>query len=462
MIKKIRSSLSAKVFLYIATLLLVCSLIIYGVVMVVMPKSYKSELAGQFTVNLNQLITQLENVSENEAPDIIYDFCLANQANVTLESKKGKTNYSFIDENKSLENKNQTYETETAVATLHFNNSNELYTLNATASARSINQITALFIKLLPWILLLILAIASVGALFCTRFLTKPIIKISNISKRMSALDMTWHCDIDRTDEIGVLAASLNSMAQNLDTALTNLKTANDKLQADIDWERKQEKQRRDFFAAVSHELKTPITIIKGQLEGMVYNVGIYKDREQYLRHSLKTVKTMESLVKELLSVSKMETQGFRLELEEINISDMVSSCCRQIEGLAEDKEIAFHLSIETGITFYADKKLLAKALSNVMSNAVFHSPVGASVKVSLFRINDKGILTVENSGAHIGQEDIGQLFTPFFRVDKSHNRNTGGSGLGLYIVKTIFDLHRLTYHIENTDSGVKFTTEFS
>lgn len=456
LVRNFKNSLNAKVFLYIASLLIFTSLIIYGIVMIVMPNTYKAELSGQFTQNLTQLIVQLKNSSYEQSSDIIYNFCISNHASVTLESNTTKVNYGAF-----IEGATSSKVVISADTTFHFKNSDELYTLKATVSAQPVNQMTTLFIKLLPWIILLILLIASVGALFCSRFLTKPIIEISVISKKMSSLDMTWRCDIVRSDEIGVLAESLNTLAQNLDTALTDLKSANNKLQEDIEWERKQEKQRRDFFAAVSHELKTPITIIKGELEGMIQNIGIYKNRDQYLRHSLKTAMTMENLVQEILSVTKMEVDGFTLDLKEVDLSRVVDTCYQQIAGIAEDKSIHVDTSIEKNVMIRADKKLLSKVVSNVMNNAVFHSPVGALIQMELSTQKGTVIFTVENSGVHIEQDDMDQLFTPFYRTDKSHNRQSGGSGLGLYITKTILNLHKAMYKIENTENGVKFTICF-
>lgn len=461
MFKKISSSLSIKVFLYIGSLLLATSLIIYGVIMVVMPKSYKSELSGQFSKNLGELLTQLEKSKYEEASGYIYNFCVVNHASVTLESKTIKENYGAFREYGLTDSKDSKMMI-SAFTTFQFKDSNEMYSLRVSVSEQPVNQITALLLKMLPWIVALILIISFIGAWFCSRFLTKPIIKISSISKKMSTLEMTWRCDIQRPDEIGVLASSLNSMAHNLETALTELKTANEKLQMDIDRERRQEKQRRDFFAAVSHELKTPITIIKGQLEGMIHNVGIYKDRDQYLRQSLKTAESMEHLVKEILTTVKLEAEGFQLKLMEVDLSGIIIDCCQQIAGLALDKNIQISTELEGEMVILGDKRLLHRAISNIINNAVFHSPVGAGVWVDLFLRNGRGILTVENGNISFEDEDIERIFTPFYRVEQSHNRNSGGSGLGLYITKTIFDLHKIGYRIENSDRGVKFSAEFS
>src|SRR5699024_2320779 len=134
---------------------------------------------------------------------------------------------------------------------------------------------------------------------------SKPLVNISNVAKRMTTLDMTWKCEVNRKDEIGVLATSLNEMAEQLNSALASLRSANWQLKKDIEREREQEKQRVEFFTAVSHELKTPIAIIKGQLEGMIYQVGEYKDRDTYLRRCMKTTNDMEALVKEILSAAR-------------------------------------------------------------------------------------------------------------------------------------------------------------
>jgi len=116
-------------------------------------------------------------------------------------------------------------------------------------------------------------------------------------------------------------------------------------------------------------------------------------------------------------------------------------------------------LRIKRCVQFYACNFMTKEfsSVSNIINNAVIYSPEQAGVEVEL----SDAMLTVHNTGVHIKDEDLEQLFIPFFRVDKSRNRNTGGSGLGLYIVKTIFDHHRISYKLGNTENGVKFTVGF-
>ena len=133
----------------------------------------------------------------------------------------------------------------------------------------------------------------------------------------MSSLELDTRCSVKSNDEIGILASSLNNLSKNLSLSLNELKDKNIILKKEIEKEREIDKMRRDFFNAVSHELKTPITIIKGQLEGMIYNVGVYINRDKYLNRSLEVTQSMEKLIKEILTISRMESNNFKLDLNE-------------------------------------------------------------------------------------------------------------------------------------------------
>ena len=113
---------------------------------------------------------------------------------------------------------------------------------------------------------------------------------------------------------------------------------------------------------------------------------------------------------------------------------------------------------MEEKIYCMVDRSLMKKAVSNVINNAITYSPMGEKVSVRLTKQEPYCILTVENTGTQIAEEAIGNLFHAFYRVDKSRSRNTGGSGLGLYIVKTILELQGASYRIENIRNGVRFT----
>ena len=414
--KKISESIRIKTFLSMLSLLVICCILIYAMVMIFLPKNYHSALESQVTSDFYDLVGVLEQNGWQESSEILMEFSMRNNATVRIEDKNGDNVFSINFSN----TEDGGFSSPSMSCWAFFQQNGQIFQLSAIVSLVAVSQSYDILLKLIPFIAVMILLISVIGAVICSRYYSNPLVQICNVARRMTSLDMTWKCDVKRKDEIGVLASSLNEMAQRLSNALDSLKTANEQLQKDIEREREQEKQRIDFFTSVSHELKTPIAIIKGELEGMIYQVGEYKDRNTYLRHCLKTVNDMEEIVKEILSAARMGGSDFLLVRSDLNL----------------DRILQF---------------------SNVISNAISYSPAGAMITVVL----QDGTFMVENTGVHIAEEDLKRIFMPFYRVDKSRSRNSGGSGLGLYISKTILDHHGVLHRIENTKSGVRFTAFF-
>ena len=418
----------------------------YGIVIKVMPNNYRSVTLSNYTEEIKNLVSELESESLEEGINEIYNFCIDYSANAEL--KGNDTIYRFG------EATNEEGTTQTISSGVTFIDSNENYILSLSVSEGTVNQIMVTFLKITPAILLLIFLISIISAQIISRVITKPVIDISYISKKLTKLDMTWRCNTSRTDEIGILANNLDTMAKRLNETLNELTVANKQLQKDIEKEKEREKLQTEFFRAVSHELKTPLTIIKGELEGMICEVGEYKDKKKYLKHSLKVANEMENLIKEILSVAMMKDENFKLNMKNLNFTNIIKKAYRKYQGIAEDKGIEIITDIQDDYEFTGDERLLENAISNVVGNAVIYSPKNEKVFIDF---NDK-VMKIENTGIHIEKDDLKQLFNPFFRVDKARSRNTGGSGLGLYITKTIFDYHNISYKVENTKRGVLFT----
>lgn len=273
----------------------------------------------------------------------------------------------------------------------------------------------------------------------------------------MTSADMTWNCDIERGDEIGDLAYSLNTMASRLRSSMEELTNANNRLTDDVEKFKTLEVQRRNFFAAVSHELKTPLTVLKGQIENMILGYGDYKNHEKYLPEALKATENIEYLVKEIISISKMENMDLQDTLKDISLTASINDTVQSVLPIAADKKIRIHQEIDTDMILRVNPNLWSNALSNIIGNAVRHSQGGEEVFIYLRPLGNVTSLVIENTGAFISEDDLPHMFTPFYRTDKSRSKATGGSGLGLYIVKTILDLHNMTCRIKNTEKGVAF-----
>jgi len=424
-----------------------------------MLRIYEQQLDAQLINNATELITVLEYAPQEEWENLLMIFSVENNVGVTLldenDDAVGLSNSAFF-----ASEENQDFDSNISLG-FEFEQNNQYYFITITSGAvnRALTQIEGIFTQIFLYVFIVICLVAVLTALLYARFLGQPIIEIAHISKKMANLDMLWHCKTNRTDEIGMLANNLNQMANQLATTLEDLQAANIKLQNDVEKERERERRRRDFFIAVSHELKTPVTILKGELDGMILNIGKFKNRDKYLQEAYKTSESIERLVREIMILVKLDT--ISLNVEQVNLSYLINEVVKLYEPLAREKQIDVQINSETDVFLQADQAQLQTVVSNMISNAVKHSPYGQSVKINLAIESELGYLTVENKGVHIEEDEIFKLWDPFYRTDKSRSRDTGGSGLGLYIVKTILDLHRFSYKLENCENGIRFTMNF-
>lgn len=329
------------------------------------------------------------------------------------------------------------------------------YQLIIVSSVQEVNQAAAALGRVWPWLATAVLLVSVLAALFYAHFITRPIVEISAVSQKLSSLDLHWRCPEGRADEIGTLARSLNTLTDRLSAAMSELQAANGALRADICRARELEQARLDFFSAASHELKTPITILKGHLGGMLDGMGRYADHDYWLARSLAVVGRMERLVRELLTVSRLEREGAPAA-ETLSLAALTEECVREYAELFEHKCQRVHTALSENVWAAGDAPLLKKAVCSLLSNAARYSPEGAAVYIAVYAERGEALLTVENEGAHLAPETIPRLFDAFYRPDPSRNRQTGGSGLGLYLVKTIAGRHGGRCSIQNTGRGVE------
>lgn len=381
-------------------------------------------LSTHIESEIGNLSETLVNTKFEDAENVIEDFCKKNQMIVSFE-ENGRI-YQYGDTNKV---KTSTDKISSLSQEMMFADRPQSYLFTIVSLTSSNQELISALLKLLPFLLALIFSVSLLVAWICSRIIVRPITEISEISRRMANLDMTWECRINRTDEIGVLANSLNSMSHNLSNTMMELETANQHLKQDMEHIDELNKQRQYFFATASHELKTPITIIKGQVESMIMGIGRYKDTHEVLPETLKEIENMEQLVKEILSISKLEMNAIN-HMEFISLTDILKRVCEHLAPLATEKNIHVNNNISADIILMGNEPLLEKAVHNIINNAIRHSPNRAEMKIDL----SPQSLCVINSGVNIPKEDLDKLFTPFYRVEKSHNRLTGGSGLGLYL----------------------------
>ena len=221
--------------------------------------------------------------------------------------------------------------------------------------------------------------------------------------------------------------------------------------------EKERERRRMLFFSGISHELKTPVAIVIGQLEGMQAGIGVYKDRDKYLARSAKILQSLHIFIKEILLVSQIDFAGGDRG-EPVFISRLVRELVAEYEGYAEFLSVDLCGEVADGRYVYGDEMLFHKAVGNIIGNAVGHSPPQAAVKVELAACKKGVRLAVTNAPAHIDKEHLPHLFEAFYRAD---DRAEHGSGMGLYITRLILETYHVSHTIENTADGVLFTAFF-
>ena len=441
-----------EVLTIIVTILLVlCGLLIYSSVVLFLPNSYTIVASDRINQELRDLAATLSETNFTQADDVLATFCRDNRASVLLTGWGERLLIGYVDEGLD------SGDVFTTTLNVTFADRPVSYTLTVSAPISAGHELTMAFGELLPVLLVIVLFISALGAFICSRILVRPVLEISRISQRMAELDMSWSCDVKSSDELGVLAESLNTMARRLDAAMSSLEDANRQLRADMEQMAAMSKQRRDFFAAASHELKTPITIIKGQIEGMLMGIGRYKDVQGILPETMHEVERMEQLVAEILEITRLEMDGLAGHTGPVDFSSLTRKVVQELMPLAEERAMELEAEIPDGVTVTGAEPLLERAVHNIITNALRHSPAGERAVVVL----RPGRLTVRNSGVNIPEDELKVLFTPFARVEKSRNKASGGSGLGLYLVKTIIDLHGFTCSIGNDGDGVIFTVEW-
>ncbi|WP_312096248.1 two-component system histidine kinase PnpS [Niallia sp.] len=227
----------------------------------------------------------------------------------------------------------------------------------------------------------------------------------------------------------------------------------------DITELKKLEQIRKDFVANVSHELKTPITSIKGFSETLLD--GAMEDKEtleEFLRIILKESHRLQTLIQDLLDLSKLEQHHFSLNKDEFNLVEVLNKATKMLEGRAEAKNIKLKfLQSNEIIQIEGDRSRLTQVFLNLITNAVIYTPNDGEINVYVVEKKKKIEVRIQDTGIGIDQAEIPRIFERFYRVDKARSRNSGGTGLGLAIVKHLVELHRGTIQVES-EMGVGTT----
>lgn len=300
---------------------------------------------------------------------------------------------------------------------------------------------------------------------FLSKRYTRPILELAHISEKMAQLDFEAKYRGVKDNEIGILGENINFMSEELEKAISELKTANIELTKDIERKAKTEEMRTEFLANVSHELKTPIALIQGYAEGLKEEIlESPEEREYYCEVIIDEACKMNKMVKNLLTLNQLEYGKDTIAMERFDVYELISNYLNSASILFEQNEIKVELMPEAPLYVWGDEFKIEEVVMNYISNAIHHAKEDKDgrkkIKVS-FEKKEKSVrVFVFNSGNQIPEESMGKLWDKFYKVDKARTREYGGNGIGLSIVKAIMESMKNAYGAENKENGVVFWFE--
>lgn len=299
---------------------------------------------------------------------------------------------------------------------------NKIGTVFTCVDARSISVLRADVIKMFLIAALSALLMSFWAVWLMSYKMVKPLRQMSYAANSFARGDFSQRVTVDSENEIGQLAAAFNEMADSLSSS---------------------ENTRRSFIANVSHELKTPMTTIAGFIDGILDGT-IPKEKEtHYLEIVSSEIKRLSRLVKSMLNLSKIDSGGLKLKKQQFDITSVILSVLISFEQPIRDKNIQITgLENATSIFVNGDLDLMHQVAYNLVENAVKFVNQDGYIELRIWENDSNIFVSIKNSGAGISHDDINFIFDRFYKTDKSRSQDKNGMGLGLYIVKTVINLH--------------------
>ncbi|MGF7058525.1 sensor histidine kinase [Brassicibacter mesophilus] len=280
--------------------------------------------------------------------------------------------------------------------------------------------------------------LAILLSLYFGKRISRPVEKLTTASNMILNGDLNTKVDIIRKDEIGRLADTFNSMSEELYKIDTN---------------------RRRFISDVSHELKTPLASIKALIESLIDGNNEAEVYDEYLKDVNTEIDRLSTLVKSLLTVTRLEE--VELNKIEINIYDEVNDIYKLFKSMLGDKNMEYRNNCERELIIEADKDRFKEVLINLIDNSIKYGKENGYIEIKTQAIKNKILLIIKDNGVGISEKDLPFIFDNFYRADKSRNRDTGGNGIGLFIVNKIIKLHKWDIKVCSTfGEGTEFIIE--
>lgn len=331
------------------------------------------------------------------------------------------------------------------------NNGIELYrSLDAVRSNALTASLAFFFTTIILSVIMILIAVIYAYSVI------NPLLIINEKTKSITKMNFSETCPPFKIKEIHELGSNINSLSVSLSNAMNELQSENRRLEMDIEMKRRMEKTMRSFMANVSHELKTPISIIQGYAEGMKYGIGC-DSTEEFCDILIEESEKMNNLVCRLMEYLQYGTENYRVNKITFNIASFIGECVDLRSHRIKEAGASVSVSIDEKLYGYGDTELLSNVFNNYLSNALSHLDFEREIIITSQDMGTSCRISVFNTGKQIPGTDIENIWQSFYRADKAHSRAEGRFGLGLSIVAKLQDLHGQKYGVMNKENGVEF-----
>ncbi|CUB12938.1 Alkaline phosphatase synthesis sensor protein PhoR [Bacillus cereus] len=318
----------------------------------------------------------------------------------------------------------------------------------AMASLQPVDEAVQMVQDYYIYIIAFVVILIFLASFYYSKQIAKPLLKINDTTKKIAHLDFTEQIPITSKDEIGDLSKNINVLSNKLHSHIGQL-------EQDIEKERKLEKTRKEFIAGVSHELKTPLSIMKSCISILKDGVAEHK-KEYYFQAMEREVDKMDTLILDMLELAKFESGTYKMKKDPFYIDTVMEHICEHLSVEIEKKELRVHKNIGP-FEVIANQGQIEQVIVNFITNAIRYTPNKEDIIICTIDEKDRIKVCIENKGTYIEEEQLDKIWDRFYRVDAARQRSQGGTGLGLAISKNILELHDAEYGVKNTEGGVLF-----
>lgn len=329
------------------------------------------------------------------------------------------------------------------------------------SSGARLNDNVKITLRLYSYVGLFAIFIGCIAMFIASSYYVKPIHEMAIAAKKMSQLDFNTRVSTKNQDEIGELGESINSMSEELESTISELKTANIRLSKDIEKKNQVDEMRKEFLSHVSHELKTPIALIQGYAEGLKENVtDDPESRDFYCEVIMDEADRMNTMVKKLMALNELEFGVDKINMERFDLIELMNNINHSSDILLQQNDQHLVFPYEEPVYVWGDEFMIEEVYTNYLTNAIHYAPEGGEIEISLEEKDNILRVNVFNEGNNIPEDEIDKIWIKFYKVDKARTREYGGSGIGLSIVAATMKLHGRDFGVYNREDGVVFYFE--